>query len=1103
MITFFVSSTFRDMAGEREALHKEILPRVNKEVRRLGEYVSICDLRWGVDTGEEDAGDAIVKVMEVCARSIDNCRPYMLIFLGDYYGTVPELSAIKKCLDDHDIQSPAGFASMSVTQFEIEYGIFPEKMQPADQSICCIRKLDTQSIFQTSEEDYRHMEDLKKRLYERKDVLRIDYEAAWNPVRKQTDGLEDLQARLQEAMTDIVKRQHDAHRNLNWIEQEFWTAQSFCTRKQDTFGGRARELEELQEKIRSADYTAIGVWGDSGIGKSGLLSKLYEALCQDGHCHVCFIACGYGERSHTYLDVLRQIDYFINSYLFYGEDSLSEGSKKNGEKGGTGKGNEDGKGSWREDLKRSYLRAVNELLSEEKGEELLKKDIEKYEYIGMEKLVIFVDALDKLSSINEIRLLSLFAEKAGSKLTMVCSQAEAFLKEGALEKKAGGICTVRLNPLSGGDIRDIFEKNTASHGRHVQDMAAAFQKKRDVSPLKMMIAVSILKMHLADTCGKSEDEIYDDFQGRIEQLPPELPAVCWNCIEEAGKYLDVRLYQEIAGLIAVTRRGIRESDLEAILSGKWKSAEFARLCLYLSEFFYCGEQGKWNFSHDLMKEGVLKHMHCKRGGRSEEEALEGQLFSYLESKEKNDEVRISEGLFLCAKRNDTAFALRILEEAAGSEEKMDHTLAVRTLWEILETDSGKSWYEACVQADPICIARLLERGLRFTGAADYTRRYPSYELAKIFWEKRGMRLLDTFDRLPEGERDVLFHLCVEYVGILDDISQNEYSLPFTGTAVSVIENTEYGSLSTEQKRELFRCANLIFFPNNRLVGFITKGNKCADILTPQEKEQAGRYSRDIFRWYQKFIEPERELFSEGETLGKFLNNVGQYYNAVKEYDRAFPYRMKSLKHKCTAICKNMGTEFPEWPDAMKNEAESLAPHIKFWEKFLTQNGQRLKAQIKKESKAGRNTARNQWNAIGVTYRTSASDHYALAEESAESAEKNLELSRKELELCLWFQRQEFLEGLDKEVLVTGVRWIGTAAWLAEITGEIPEGAGQIVDMACGIARRLYRNEQRECEMLLKNCRKLADAAGQDKALQTRISYRIGQLDEDLAIYHFL
>lgn len=1073
MITFFVSSTFKDMVGEREALHREILPQINKEIRKYGEYISICDLRWGLDTGKDETEEAIAKAMEVCAEAIDNCRPYMLILLGGYYGTVPEFSTIEKCLTDHHIPHPADAVSMSVTQFEIEYGIFSEKAQAASESICCFRDLDTQSFFHMSKEDGQRIERLKRRLREKAGVFCMEYKAAWDSEHRQAAGLGDLGKQLQKTMIDIVKKQYGFHRKLNWIEQELLLAESFCTRKLSAFGGRSGELKELREMIFSGFCPAIGVWGDSGIGKSSLLSKLYERVRQEKHFRTCFIACGYGERSSIYLDILRQIDYFINTHLFHGEDD---------------------EGSWREDFKKGHLKAVDEILTEERGEKNLRGDIGQYEHIGTEKLVIFVDALDKLSSINEIRLLSLFAEQASSKIILVCSQVEAF------HKGEDGMYTVRLNPLNSADIEDIFKENTSSQDRHIKSMTAAFQKKTDVSPLHIVVAIRILKMHLQDTCGKTEDKIYSDFLERIGQLPPELPKVCWQCIEEAGTYLDVRLYQEIAGLIAVTRRGIRENDLEAILSGQWKSVEFARLCMYLSEFFYCGNQGKWNFSHDLMKEGALEHMRHKNGGRSQEEILEDQWFSYLETKEKNDEIRISEGLFLCAKRNATAFALTILEEAADSEEKMDYTLAVRTLGEIIGTESGRQWFESCIQANPILIARLLKKGLYFSGAADYTRRYPSYELAKIFWEKKGLRLIDKFDRLCKKEQEILFHMCAEYVGILDDISENKDSLPYTNIVVSVIKNTQYETLSMERKEDLFRCANLVFFPNNRYLGFLTKNKEKVDALIQRETEQADQYSREIFQWYQTFIKPEYEMFLGGETLGKFVNNVGQYYNAIKDYNQAAPYRMESLEYKCRAICKNIGIEFPEWPDGMKSEAAGLRFHEQFWEAFLVRNKRQLTETIRKESEAGRNTARNQWNAMGVTYRTSAADHFALAEESPESAAENYALSKNELELCLWFQQQDFLEGLDKELLVTGVRWIGSAAGLSKLTKEIPDRTEQIVDTTCNIARRLYRNEKRECSMCLENCRKLADALEQENTLQTQIRYQIERLEKYLAIY---
>jgi hypothetical protein len=51
MQSFFVSSTFRDMQAERDALHRIVMPRLREEARQYGEAVQFVDLRWGISTG--------------------------------------------------------------------------------------------------------------------------------------------------------------------------------------------------------------------------------------------------------------------------------------------------------------------------------------------------------------------------------------------------------------------------------------------------------------------------------------------------------------------------------------------------------------------------------------------------------------------------------------------------------------------------------------------------------------------------------------------------------------------------------------------------------------------------------------------------------------------------------------------------------------------------------------------------------------------------------------------------------------------------------------------------------------------------------------------
>jgi WD40 repeat protein len=85
-VYIFISSTFNDMHAERDFLVKRVFPELSVwcEERRL-RLVDI-DLRWGVT--EEDS-EHNKRVVEVCLRNIDRCRPFFLCFLGQRYGWQP------------------------------------------------------------------------------------------------------------------------------------------------------------------------------------------------------------------------------------------------------------------------------------------------------------------------------------------------------------------------------------------------------------------------------------------------------------------------------------------------------------------------------------------------------------------------------------------------------------------------------------------------------------------------------------------------------------------------------------------------------------------------------------------------------------------------------------------------------------------------------------------------------------------------------------------------------------------------------------------------------------------------------------------------------
>ncbi len=89
-IRLFVSSTFSDLKAERDALQREVFPRLKQLCLSKGLRFQAIDLRWGVS--EEATRDN--RTMRICLRELRRCqqdrpKPNFLILLGDRYGWRP------------------------------------------------------------------------------------------------------------------------------------------------------------------------------------------------------------------------------------------------------------------------------------------------------------------------------------------------------------------------------------------------------------------------------------------------------------------------------------------------------------------------------------------------------------------------------------------------------------------------------------------------------------------------------------------------------------------------------------------------------------------------------------------------------------------------------------------------------------------------------------------------------------------------------------------------------------------------------------------------------------------------------------------------------
>ena len=217
MKKLFVSSTFRDMQHERDALQMHILPELNMRLANYGTKITQVDLRWGISTSQMSDEEGEQKVLNVCLEEINKSRPYMIVMLGDRYGWVPTSAIIEMTAKGHDIHLES--TDISVTQLEIEYIAFMEK---CDES---------RVFFYFRDFDYGDMS------AEQRNVYRSQSKA-------EQDKLSALKARIKKKFPNRIK-----HYNLSYKNGEVLGIERFEELvKTDLYGLFLQDLQE-EEKI--------------------------------------------------------------------------------------------------------------------------------------------------------------------------------------------------------------------------------------------------------------------------------------------------------------------------------------------------------------------------------------------------------------------------------------------------------------------------------------------------------------------------------------------------------------------------------------------------------------------------------------------------------------------------------------------------------------------------------------------------------------------------------------------------------------------------------------------------------------------------------------
>jgi len=259
IIRVFVSSTFRDMQAERDALVRFAFPELQRRCRERGVEFSAIDLRWGITAEQAARGE----VLEVCLDEINRCRPFFIGIMGSRYGWVPD-SIDPRVLDDHEwLKLHTG---ASITELEWRHGALNDPA--ATVSFFYLRQRDPGIDGTEMEPDPSEAADAALRLAGLEEAVR----KAEFPVRDGFDTPEGLSALVLDDLWREIERVIPADGSSSDTGRRSRAQRIFLESRLRFYVPRPEYYALLDGHVAGGGAPLL-VSGGAGAGKSALLAN--------------------------------------------------------------------------------------------------------------------------------------------------------------------------------------------------------------------------------------------------------------------------------------------------------------------------------------------------------------------------------------------------------------------------------------------------------------------------------------------------------------------------------------------------------------------------------------------------------------------------------------------------------------------------------------------------------------------------------------------------------------------------------------------------------------------------------------------------------------
>ena len=598
----FISSTFRDMDSERDAIRFNVIPRLNEHYRSCRVQFQAIDLRIGINTDYVREEERENFVLDVCFDKILQSRPFFIGLLGERYGWIPDNERwhyVVERMSSENRPLLNDSQGRSVTEMEILLGAIGNEGQYFNRSIFMFRsersydyipikdralyqdKFNTSLNLSLRNNNVDRLEKLKKQiitLAEQKNLREnvCTYDLLWDKKMRKFRDMNNFSDCLFLRLCNEIDKEIKVIPNqlFTWQSQDKYNTEAYAS----LLIQRTVETEWLSEMyhiLKQRDCNQLLFIGENGMGTSTIASLCWKYFIDEGYT-VCFARIGISSHSRQIRPVIVR---WIQQLSGKTEDQYSEHVLMNSNK--------------------ITDAELYQLLST-----LVKSENEK-----KEKVAFVLDGVDLFRSYCENELYSMWIED--SMTVVLTSHSDC---SGLIKKYHPRMRAISMPSMKGNDKSFMLQaKAKAANIMLPQEVKNKIIKDVE-SPLQIDLLVALFSqlsiIDFNDIRKKKGDDmtnINNHLISLYEQAPKEFPKQSLYIIRTIVRRMGLSdKYYRLFVYLAASENGLRECDMEYLMGAEWEPLFFHTLsCIFDSVLLGDHFTQYWKISSPAIKDSLL------------------------------------------------------------------------------------------------------------------------------------------------------------------------------------------------------------------------------------------------------------------------------------------------------------------------------------------------------------------------------------------------------------------------------------------------------------------------------------------------------------------